>query len=451
MYTNLAVFARLFINNRRFWIPCMMLFCLCALSIFLQQSNQVETSLSTQRSHDFPYSYSNSLTYDEVKSLLDQLFDSEIPLVDLQSIWNKIIEIWKQILKKFLRDACELCHENDSYCYESIDLNRYVYYINESFYPINESKRPVGMGIYYYFDLKTLRSVNNSILPTDVSYCDYFHMMQLMINVQTILHQAQIKYFLTKGTLIGVLRHHDVIPWDTDIDLFIPSSATQKILNSFRQVNSTSVKTPIKPSNNTTTTTTTPKSTTIRMSKDRASFHNDLVVYRFKNIHRVTSYKIFSLRSPLVNKTNYRWPKIDIFPYEENKTHIYAYPKHQHNLGTMNYLAKSDLEPIYLRILGPLLVPSPRHLRLSLKAMIKLGRSNLFYACEGNTFLHRYNRGPTETWRVPCKELHRTYPFVQNERNLTTSLCFEELKFPQLNQSLSLYQYRCAEDLRRTL
>jgi len=218
----------------------MFLFGLCAITVVMHQSDNtrhdVETYVSSQPSQDFPFSSANSLTYEEVKLLLDQLFDSRIPLVDIQSIWNKLMEVWRRILTKFVQDACESCHHNESYCYESIDLNRYVYYINESFYPANEIKRPIGMGIYYYFDLKILRSVNNSILPTDVSHCDYFHMLQLMINVQLILHQAQIKYFLTKGTLIGVLRHHDVIPWDTDIDLFIPSSATQKILQSFRQL-----------------------------------------------------------------------------------------------------------------------------------------------------------------------------------------------------------------------
>lgn len=117
----------------------------------------------------------------------------------------------------------------------------------------------------------------------------------------------------------------------------------------------------------------------------------------------------------------------------------------------MNYIAKVDVEPVYLRILGPLLVPSPYNLRSSLKAMVKLGRSNIFYACEGNTFLHRYNRGPTDTWRVPCNVLHETYPFVKSERNITSKLCTEELKFPKTNHSLSLYQYRCNEDLKRTL
>lgn len=117
----------------------------------------------------------------------------------------------------------------------------------------------------------------------------------------------------------------------------------------------------------------------------------------------------------------------------------------------MNYLAKNNVNPVYLRVLGPLLVPSPRQPRLSLKSMVKLGRSNVFYACEGNTFLHRYNRGPADNWRVPCKELHRTYPFVKTQRNETTSICVEELKYPELNQSLSLYMYRCEEDLPRTL
>ena len=282
MYTNPIVFTRLIINNRRLSVLFMMIFSLCTITIILQQSKRVETSVLTQPAENFPFQSSNSLTYNEVKTLLDQLFDVRISLTDIQLIWNKLIQVWRQILIKFVRDACRLCHQNDSYCYESIDVNRYVHYINESFYPINETKSPLGMGIFYYFDLKKLRSVNNSILSTDVSHCDYFHMIQLMINVQIILHQAQIKYFLTKGTLIGVLRHHDVIPWDTDIDLFVPASATQKILKSFRQVQPLPTKSPMKTSlsslsssssssvttTSTTTTTTTTKNSVARLAKE---------------------------------------------------------------------------------------------------------------------------------------------------------------------------------------
>ncbi len=180
-------------------------------------------------------------------------------------------------------------------------------------------------------------------------------------------------------------------------------------------------------------------------------YRKDLVVYQFRNSRRVTSYKIFSSRSSRVNGTHYRWPKIDVFSYQESRTHIFAFPRHDHNLGTMSYLAKTDVEPIHLRPLGPLLLPSPRNLHQSLTAMIKLGRSNVFVVCEGNTFLHRQNLPSTETWRVPCQTLRTSYPFVKSYRDSTNGICTEMLIFNDGNESLSLFKYHCSENLLRTL
>ncbi len=165
----------------------------------------------------------------------------------------------------------------------------------------------------------------------------------------------------------------------------------------------------------------------------------------------MTSYKIFSIHSPRVPQTHYRWPKIDVFPYRESRTHIFAFPRQKHNIGTMNYLAKTDVQPTHLRPLGPLLVPSPRNLHRSLKAMIQLGQSNIFYVCEGNTFLHRQNRASTETWRVLCEALGTSYPFVKSERDSMSGICTEMLRFNDRNESLSLYKYKCNENLPRTL
>jgi len=173
----------------------------------------------------------------EIELLFKELFHSSTTLNQLQHSWNKLINIWKIILFKFLDDACHLCHSNDLQCSKSVNIHRYINYINKSFYPINEIKRPNGMGLYYKFDLKLIRSLNNSILSSGITLCDYFHMIQLMINVQIVLHENQIEYFLTKGTFIGSLRHHDIIPWDTDIDLFISYSSILKFTNSFKQLN----------------------------------------------------------------------------------------------------------------------------------------------------------------------------------------------------------------------
>ncbi|UJR29322.1 hypothetical protein I4U23_010534 [Adineta vaga] len=263
--------------------------------------------------------------------------------------------------------------------------------------------------------------------------------MQLLIHVQTILHELQIKYFMTKGTFIGSLRHHDIILRDTDIDLFIPQASVFKLKRSFEQQNKF-----INVDENDHFINTNESNTPL--------YRQDLVVYQYRNTRRVTSYKIFSIYSSLIDGTHYRWPKIDMFPYQQNRTHVFEFPRHDHNLGTMKYLSITDLEPFHLRLLGPLLIPSPRHLLSSLRAMIQLAKANVFVACEGNKFLLRQNRPSTESWRVPCRVLTPSYPFVKSDYDPNNKLCTESIIFnnrTNLNFSLTLpimftqsYQWR---------
>jgi hypothetical protein len=44
-----------------------------------------------------------------------------------------------------------------------------------------------------------------------------------------ILDTSKIPYFITSGTLLGCIRHNDIIPWDDDIDLIVDSSILQKL------------------------------------------------------------------------------------------------------------------------------------------------------------------------------------------------------------------------------
>lgn len=178
-------------------------------------------------------------------------------------------------------------------------------------------------------------------------------------------------------------------------------------------------------------------------------YQQDLFVHQYQNTRRVISYKVFSIHSIRIEGTYYRWPKIDIFPYQQSRTHVFAHPRQDHNLGTMKYLAKTDVEPYQLRVLGPLLLPSPRHVHPAFKAMIRWGKSDVFNACEGNQFLHRENRATTGLCRVPCAILTSYYPFVKADYNSSSDLCSEEVVFK--GKANSLFLYECKENLQRTL
>lgn len=46
--------------------------------------------------------------------------------------------------------------------------------------------------------------------------------LSLLKSIDELCREKGIQYFLAYGTLLGCIRHHGFIPWDDDVDLFMP-------------------------------------------------------------------------------------------------------------------------------------------------------------------------------------------------------------------------------------
>lgn len=57
----------------------------------------------------------------------------------------------------------------------------------------------------------------------------------LLCQVADFFDSHDIKYFLCGGTLIGAIRHNGFIPWDDDIDIFVPRDDYEKLKDLVRK------------------------------------------------------------------------------------------------------------------------------------------------------------------------------------------------------------------------
>ncbi|MBR2114608.1 MAG: LicD family protein [Prevotella sp.] len=67
-------------------------------------------------------------------------------------------------------------------------------------------------------DIQELRSIQMGILDEVHRFCE----------------AHGLRYFLSSGTLIGAVRHKGYIPWDDDIDIYMPREDYEKFLASYR-------------------------------------------------------------------------------------------------------------------------------------------------------------------------------------------------------------------------
>ncbi|MDG2960978.1 LicD family protein [Bisgaard Taxon 10/6] len=54
--------------------------------------------------------------------------------------------------------------------------------------------------------------------------------LQILIEFREICNELGLRYYLSGGTLLGAIRHKGFIPWDDDIDLAMPRSDFNKLI-----------------------------------------------------------------------------------------------------------------------------------------------------------------------------------------------------------------------------
>ena len=66
--------------------------------------------------------------------------------------------------------------------------------------------------------------------------------LQILIEFRRICNELGLRYYLSGGTLLGAIRHKGFIPWDDDIDLAMPRSDFNKLIEFSRGYQSDTYK-----------------------------------------------------------------------------------------------------------------------------------------------------------------------------------------------------------------
>jgi len=95
---------------------------------------------------------------------------------------------------------------------------------------------------YYLSDEEIIRSSADRLTDEESKrlLCD------MLFEFDRFCKENNLKYWLGGGTLLGAVRHRGFIPWDDDIDLFMPRDDFQKLLKYGRITSSIEIVPPAK-------------------------------------------------------------------------------------------------------------------------------------------------------------------------------------------------------------
>ena len=266
-------------------------------------------------------------------------------------------------------------------------------------------------------------------LPRIINKKEYDSYMTLASDVSRLFEAANITLVMSGGTLLGSYMFHDMIPWDDDMDLWMPYRDIPKVKRLFR--NETLRETlqicswgPVSASDEYEYET---------LSKFPKKGPVELY-YRVRPNDTVTVskhfFKLFYANSPPSAMTNnkWKWPFIDVAVYVDDSEQI-RFREQQ------LMFASNVFYPLIRRPLGPNMLLAPRDTRLVLQTQFH------HFQCVTTAWSHRLEVGACRKITTDCSKLWNHYPQVWSQPANYGLL--EKLILG--NKTLSTFEYRNKE------